>query len=114
LGSTLGKLSNDIKKGGRIIFEKCLAPKTYYYEYVNQDGEFLTTMKCKGIPKKLLKSDFYLKDEQHEPVIMKSLKKVRNGEFKIKNCISTRTFGKTAYSKMDYIDGKYYPKGYLF
>jgi hypothetical protein len=114
LGSSLGKLSNDIKKGGRIVFEKCLAPKTYYYEYINEDGEFLTTMKCKGIPKKLLKPDFYLKEEKFEPVVMKSLKKFRKGEFKIMNNISTRTFGKTVYNKMDLINGKYYPKGYIF
>jgi hypothetical protein len=135
LGSNLGDMSNDIKKGGRILKEICLGPKNYTYVYVNELGQMKHTMKCKGIPKKYLFPELYYThddseqvynyelseilgnqyfDKPTEPILMKGLKKIRNGNFTIKNHQQTRTFNKTSYSKMTLLNGRYYPKGYIF
>jgi hypothetical protein len=51
----LGYLCSDIKKEGVIIYEKNEAPKTYMYEYINNENQVADqecgVMKCKGIPK---------------------------------------------------------------
>jgi len=62
IGSDLGMLSNDTEGDGKIIREINIAPKVYCYTYINRDNEIREVMKCKGIPKKMLKD----LDYEHE------------------------------------------------
>jgi hypothetical protein len=120
--SKLGYLNNDIKNEGLIIYEKNLAPKSYMYEYVNNKQEKNTTMKCKGIPNQLLRSEFY-KNETHDEVEFSGLKKKHINltkkdkennleNFSIVNSHQTRTFNKTDWSNMDFNENQWYPRGY--
>src|SRR3982751_1875362 len=68
--SQLGYLCSDIDGEGIIISEKNLAPKTYKHEYITNNDELFTNdkgvKKCKGIPKKCLKSEYYDADKPVE------------------------------------------------
>src|ERR1700722_15372195 len=76
--SELGYLCSDLDDKGIIIQEKNLAPKSYYYEYINSKDEVKikenSTMKYKGIPKKCLKYKYYEEEEAIE-VAFDGLKK---------------------------------------
>ena len=120
--ATLGFLCSDIKNEGFIIDESNLAPKTYIYTYIDSTGKIDTTYKCKGIPKKDLKKlDF----EKHGRVIpFDSLKKKikltladrENGVTMFSVCKNkqTRTFMKSEWKGMTYVDNEFYPLGYNF
>lgn len=122
----LGYLCSDIKEEGIIFNEINLAPKTYMYEYINQLGDIKenesATFKCKGIPKRCLKSALY-KEELKEELSFTGLKKkhktltksdVEQGikNFSIVNSTQTRTFNKSDWKGMQLIDNQFYPKGY--
>lgn len=122
----LGYLCSDIKKEGLIFYEKNLAPKTYLYEYINNEGTIKendkATMKCKGIPNKCLKSKLY-KEELKEELEFSGLKKkhktltksdVEIGvkHFSIVNNTQSRTFNKSSWEGMDFINGEWFPTGF--
>lgn len=145
--SDLGKMSNDVDDfdgdssfahniGPIIMNEVNLAPKNYCYWYISASGEFKTTMKSKGIPKKstdrlgnkitLLNTAMYLEEKPvtkefftfrkiHKTVFSTDIKKGL-GHFSIVPQYNTRTFNKTPWKGMDYKEGstKYYPKGYCY
>ncbi len=123
--SKLGFLCSDIDDEGIIIYEKNLAPKTYKYEYINNKNEIKIKddciMKCKGIPKKCLKSDFY---ESESPVEVefdglkrkhKSLTKDDKSKgithFSIVNNHQKRTINKTDWQGMN-LKQQYFPHGF--
>jgi len=143
----LGKMSNDVDDfdgdekyshniGPIIMNEINLAPKNYCYWYISASGEFETTLKSKGIPKKstdrsgnkitLLNTAMYLEEKPvtkefftfrkiHKTVFSTDIKKGL-GHFSIVPQYNTRTFNKTPWKGMDYKEGstKYYPKGYCY
>ena len=125
----LGYLCNDIKKDGIIIKELNLAPKTYFYEYINNQNDIKdredTVMKCKGIPQKCLKPEMYENYEKEEQKCeFSGLKKIntkvskKNEElginhFSIINNTQIKIFMKTEWQGFDIQDNQYYPKGYL-
>jgi hypothetical protein len=123
----IGYLCNDIKVEGIIIKEVNLAPKTYMYEYINEEDEVKDTLKGKGIPKKYLKKEFYTEDlpEKDRVVVMKGLKKKNTRltkadqekgvtAFSVVNNVQSRTFAKTVWEKMTFRDNEFYPIGYQF
>lgn len=117
----LGYLCSDIKNEGVILKEMNLAPKTYLYESIGNQEDIKVTMKCKGIPKKVLQEIDY---EQHGRVIeFSGLKKkttkltkadVEKGIplFSVCNNTQTRTFMKNEWGNMTLLDNEYYPHGY--
>ena len=121
----LGLLTNDIKNEGLIFHEKNLAPKSYYYEYINDKGEMVDKNDCvikmKGINKKYLcKLKFDL--EAPDKVTVEGLKKkgknltkadVENGvtPFSIVNYEQVKTFYKSAYAPERFINGQWYALG---
>jgi hypothetical protein len=122
----LGFLCSDIKGEGIITNEINIAPKTYMYEYINNNGDIKedesAVMKCKGIPKAVLKYALY-KEGLTEELSFDSLKKKHKtltnadvekgvGHFSIVNCSQKRTFNKSSWAGMTYIDGEWYPKNY--
>jgi len=126
--SSLGFLCSDIDDEGIIIKERNMAPKTYKYEYVTNKNEVhindICVMKCKGIPKKCLKSEYY---EENTPVEVKfdglqrkhknlTRKDKEQGvtNFSIINTHQSRTMNKTSWSGMILKDNQYYPYGYEF
>lgn len=127
--SKLGFLCNDVKKEGLIFYEKCLAPKTYMYYYINEDGEIKEkecgVMKSKGIPNDKLKPEFYSDDEDiNREVEIHTMKKVHTRvtkkesergiqNFNIYNDVINRTFG-TSWDGMIFYNGDWFPKGYVF
>lgn len=126
--SSLGFLCSDIKDEGFIIHEKNLAPKTYIYSYITNKNSVKisddATFKCKGIPKRCLKAEYYHKD-QPQQVEFKGLKKkhknltkgdVEKGvkHFSIVNNTQTRTFNKSAWGGMTFKNGEWFPHGYNF
>jgi len=144
-GSLLGKMSNDIDDfdgddqydyniGPIIINEINLAPKNYCYWYISASGEFKTTMKSKGIPKKstdrngnkitLLNEEMYLEEKPVHKEFF-SFRKINKrlystdekksfNHFNIIPQYNTRTFNKTPWEGMNKVDSKYYPKGYKY
>ena len=119
----LGYLCSDIKNEGVILRELNLAPKTYYYESIDNLNEIKETKKCKGIPKRVLKDIDFEKDHG-EPIEFHGLKRKttkltskdrKDGIplFSVTNSTQTRTFMKNMWSKMDLIDNQYYAKGYF-
>lgn len=128
--ASLGYLCSDIDNEGVIIYENNLAPKTYFYEYIDNKNDVYDkdngTMKGKGIPKKCLKPDMYdTYKDNNEPVEFSGLRRkhknltkkdLDNGvkHFSIVNNTQKRTFMKSDWTGMDLIDNKYYPKGYIF
>lgn len=126
--SALGYLCSDIDDEGIIIKEKNLAPKTYNYEYINDRDEVYikdtAVMKCKGIPKRCLKSDYY-ESEVPTEVQFNGLKKkhktltkndVKQGvqHFSIVNSEQTRTFNKSEWQGMIFKENSWYPFGFIF
>lgn len=126
--SKLGYLNNDVKEDGLIIYEKNLGPKQYRYEYITEDNKVyikdIGTIKCKGIPKKQLKSEYYDLEKPQE-VSFDGLKKKHTNltkkdrdegieYFSITNITQTRTFCKNEWCGMDLNQdsNEWYPKGY--
>jgi hypothetical protein len=128
--SSLGYLCSDIKNEGVIISENNLAPKTYFYEYIDNKNELHIrengTTKGKGIPQKCLDYKMYSKyTESEQKITFSGLRKkninltkadIKNGVglFSIVNNTQTRTFMKSNWKGMDLIDNKFYPKGFQF
>lgn len=122
--SKLGYLCSDISGEGIIFYERNMGPKSYLYDYINNQNEFGSSMKTKGIPSRLLKKEYFELDNQ-PVVVMNGLRKVNKkishadkendvSHFNIVNHTMTRTFHKNEWTGMDYFDGEYYPKGYVF
>ena len=124
----LGFMCSDIKKEGIIIYEKNLQPKCYRYEYINNINEIKLsdegTLKAKGIPGRVVKSEFYDKDEpsvvefkglkkKHRTLTSKDKKQGIN-HFSICNISQSRTFGKSKWSGMKRINNDWYPHAYEF
>jgi hypothetical protein len=122
----LGFLCSDIKGEGIITKEIDIAPKNYLYEYINNNGDKKenesAVMKCKGIMKKVLRADLY-KEELTEELSFDSLKKKHKtltnadvekgvGHFSIVNCTQKRTFNKSSWKGMDFVNGEWFPKNY--
>jgi hypothetical protein len=128
--SSLGYLCSDIDNEGVIIYENNLAPKTYFYEYIDNKNEVYDknkgTKKGKGIPKKCLEFNMYSDyKEKEQQITFSGLRKkninltkadIKNGVglFSIVNNTQTRTFMKSEWKGMDLIDNKFYPKGFQF
>jgi hypothetical protein len=128
ISDKMGYLDNDIKNDGIIIKEKNLAPKCYFYEYINNKNEIKInengTMKAKGIPKKCLEYNYYNEYNKNKIICeFSGLRKkhknltrqdVENGlnHFSIINNTQTRQFMKNEWSGMNLINNCYYPKGY--
>ena len=117
----LGFLSNDIKKGGMIFYEKNLGAKNYLYKCIDNENNIKTVMKTKGIPKKQLNESFY-KIESGE-VEFNTMKKIRfhvtsNEQKKgleylnIYHSKITRKFNKNQWTGRNLVDNIYYPIGY--
>jgi hypothetical protein len=128
--ASLGYLCSDVDNEGLIIYENNLAPKTYFYEYIDNNNKIADkengTMKGKGIPKKVLKHNMY-SDYKEKPQVVefsglrrkhKNLTKsdIENKlpYFSIINNTQTRQFMKNEWGGMIFKDNKYYPKGYVF
>ena len=117
----LGYLSNDIKKDGIIFEEINLGSKLYMYKYINKEEEIKTVMKCKGLPKKYLKEEFF-RNEIGEITIKDSFKKIFNQTkeeknnnmeiFSIRKIDIKRKFNKTQWSGRILKGNIYYPIGY--
>ena len=125
--ASLGYLCSDIDNEGIIIYENNLAPKTYFYEYIDNKNDIHDkdngTMKGKGIPHKCLNYKMYNDHKNIEPVkfsglrkkhlnLTKADKKSGVNLFSIVNSNQQRTFMKTTWKGMDLIDNKYYPKNF--
>lgn len=55
----LGLLTSDIDNNGIILMEQNLGPKSYLYEFLDEEGLFNDTKKTKGIPKKALNKEMF-------------------------------------------------------
>ena len=126
--ASLGYLCSDIDNEGIIIYENNLAPKTYFYEYIDNKNDIYdknkATTKGKGIPKKCLNYNMYnnYKDKEQKVEFSGLRKKhinltkadITKGVhlFSIVNNTQTRTFMKSEWKGMDLINNKYYPKGF--
>jgi uncharacterized protein YprB with RNaseH-like and TPR domain len=125
---SIGFLCSDIKNEGVIIAETNHAPKTYFYEYIDNKNELHLkengTMKAKGIPYKCLDYNYYL-NEKPEEVEFSGLKRKHKNltkedinknlpHFSIINNTQKRTFLKTEWKGMIFQNNKFYPKGYIF
>lgn len=122
LDTGLGCLSNDIKKDGLIIKELNYAPKSYYYEYINKNGEVLSTKKAKGIPKQYLSDELYKNAESKTITMEKRLKKINIKKTKNQNeqgikmfSLLQNNFTRTwnpDYKPEQMIEGKWFPLGH--
>lgn len=123
--SQLGYLCSDLDHEALIIREKNLAPKSYMYEYINNKNEIFLgdkgVMKTKGIPKKTLQAKFY--EEEQGDVEFSGLKKkgktltsadkqMGRHNFCIVNNTLKRTFNKTSWKQMQFIENEWYPHGF--
>ena len=127
---SLGYLCSDIDNEGIIIYENNLAPKTYFYEYIDNKNDVYDKdngiKKGKGIPKKCLNNEMYTNYKyEKQKVEFSGLRKkhtnLTKGDiekgvklFSIVNNTQTRTFMKSEWNGTTLIDNKYYPKGYKF
>lgn len=90
-GSQFGLITNDVDAiskdkddiGGLIIKEINLAPKKYYYEYLNFDGSISNCVKCKGIPKEFLVEDIYKEEEYDLEVVNEKIRNQLKKKMKI-------------------------------
>jgi hypothetical protein len=124
----LGYLCSDIKNEGLIFYEKNLAPKTYEYFYIDNNGDIKEmetgVMKCKGIPKKCLNHKLYDSKEATEVKFDGLQKKHKHltkadvekgvSHFSIVNTHQKRTFNKTSWTGMTFneVNQEWYPIGY--
>jgi hypothetical protein len=80
--SKLGYLCSDIKNEGIIISENNLAPKSYHYEYIDEDNKVCLrdqgTYKCKGIPNKNLQIDLYKSYDVNNKEYNDKIKEIEN------------------------------------
>jgi hypothetical protein len=127
--ASLGYLCSDIDDEGIIIYENNLAPKTYFYEYINNKNEVHDkdqgTFKGKGIPHKCLSYNMYNDYKESEQIVeFSGLRKkhlnltkgdIKKGVnlFSIVNSTQTRTFMKSEWGGMTLIGNNYFPKGYI-
>jgi hypothetical protein len=127
--ASLGYLCSDISDEGIIIYENNLAPKTYFYEYINNKNEVHDkdqgTFKGKGIPHKCLSYNMYNDYKESEQIVeFSGLRKkhlnltkgdIKKGVnlFSIVNSTQTRTFMKSEWGGMTLIGNNYFPKGYI-
>ena len=92
---------------------------------LNKKGEIIknATMKNKGVPQKCLKPEHY--DGQKHTVEYDSLKKkhsklskkdVKTGvqNFSIVKVNCKKTINKSSFAGMNFINGEWYPRGYVF
>lgn len=128
--SSLGFLCSDIDNEGIIINETNLAPKCYFYEYIDNKNELHInengTTKAKGIPHKCLDYKFYTEYDKRDIICefsglrrkhknLTSKDKEKNlKHFSIINSTQTRQFMKNEWKGMIFKDNFYYPKGYKF
>jgi len=127
--ASLGYLCSDVDNEGIIIYENNLAPKTYFYEYIDNNNiihdKNSGTMKSKGIPHKCLTYEMYdmtnndinrvcefsgLK-KKHKTLTYADKEKGVN-HFSIVNNTQTRTFNKSDWSGFNLLQNIFYPKGY--
>ena len=123
----LGYLTNDTDNDGLIIKEVNLAPKSYFYEYIDKHNILMnednSVMKCKGIPKKCLKRDLYDTTKEHDPVEFDGLKKVHStitkknkndgvGYFSIINSKVKKVFSSGQWEGLDKNGNIYLPHGF--
>ena len=104
-----------------IFYEKNLGSKLQIYKYINNENQINTVMKCKGLPKKYLKEEFY-NNENGEIEINKSIKKIYNPTKKeMENGIEkfdliyttlTRKFNYNPYGGRELEGNYYYPIGF--
>ena len=109
-----------------IPVKKNIAPKTYKHEYINNKNKIKIKdeciMKCKGIPKKCLKSDFYETESavevefdglkrKHKP-LTKDDKSKGISHFSIVNNHQKRTMTESIWHGMDFKTNEYFPYGY--
>lgn len=110
----LGALWNDDKEGlGKVILAYYLGPKTYMVKLINKNNEIKTIMKCKGIPKRLLKEtmfeDLWLENEITYEEEFEGFKKIQltrwenNEPFSIVTVGMKRSFLKQKYDKRMFI-----------
>lgn len=124
--SQLGYLCSDIDNEGLIIYENNKAPKNYKYDYIDNTNNVYCgnkcVMKCKAIPKKELKNDYFYDDNEHivefdglkKKNIRLSKEDIEKGinYFSIVNVNNSRTFNKSVFKNMNKIDNQFYPFGY--
>ncbi len=122
----LGDLTNDIDDEGLIYYEKNLAPKSYNYEYINDNGQIFdnkkSVIKMKGIGKKYLTKEMFDIEKPHV-VKTEGLKKknkklnskdVENGidYFSVINYEQDKTFYKTQFAPERFINNEWFPVSY--
>jgi hypothetical protein len=126
--SELGMLCNDIDHEGLIFYEKCVAPKTYIYYYINELGEIKEKengiMKCKAIPQNKLKVEHFDDgDDIDRKISFFTMKRVHTKinskqeakgitHFTIYNDTIKRQFS-TKWTGMTLVENNFYPLGYF-
>lgn len=119
----LGYLCSDISNEGIILKEINLAPKTYFYESIDNINVIKVTKKCKGIPKDQLKElDYEIKGQviafsglkKKTTKLTKADREAGIKLFSVCNSHQTRTFMKNDWKGFKLIDNEYYPHGYEF
>jgi hypothetical protein len=124
--ASLGFLCSDIKNEGVIFYEKNIAPKNYYYCYVDNNGDIYENnkgvMKCKGIYKKALKHSLFI-DEKEQELLFDGLKRKHINltkadkekginHFSIISNMNKRTYNKTKWEGMNFDNNTWYPKNF--
>ena len=123
-GETLGKLSNDTKKGSIITEAWFRAPKTYGCKVLKADGKVVDKLGIKGIPSKNVDEPITYEDVKNlnrRSVKFDTFEKIgvktdRHGRspFSIDIHKVSRQFMKNDWTAWDmYSDGFYRPKGYI-
>ena len=121
IGDDLGKLNNDNKGDGLLIYMKILGPKNYLYYYMDKSGKIIIKNKCKEIKQDKLKSKFYYDEKgKAEMEISKKIhsrltkteiqKNINMYSIRIVNI--SREFNKNQYNGKMLIGNNYLPHGY--